>query len=336
MPFESGLGEGPQWEMPLDPAPEAARPAPASPPPRPGPTPPRSVPTARPVATPRAFIRTRPEPTASPAGLTPAKVRGWGGSVALHVLLLIVLALWAISIRSDAPPTIVGGLAGSPFGSETGDALAGGLGMDEPLALPEAPESMLQSATLTITPPSPVLEPDPSALRPRALSPTPAGASGGGVELAGTGRGGLGDGFGVARFGTGTERVQGVEVKIGDPQFTLIWEGRGDVDLHVEEPGGSHIYWFPDNRIGRHGGELDVDNREGPGPENIYWPGRGPNGVYRWFVEYYGPAPLDRYRGPVKWRVRIKHNGKLQEFKGSLGTIGDRSKSYTLTVGSSE
>src|SRR5436190_2110326 len=35
---------------------------------------------------------------------------------------------------------------------------------------------------------------------------------------------GHGDGFGLARFGSGGETINGVKVNVGDPQFTLIWD----------------------------------------------------------------------------------------------------------------
>ena len=81
---------------------------------------------------------------------------------------------------------------------------------------------------------------------------------------------GNGEGFGLARFGDGGEVIRGVAVKVGDPQFTLIWDTKGvDIDLHVIEPGGDRIYFG--DRNGDQGGELDVDNTWGYGPENIYW-----------------------------------------------------------------
>lgn len=49
---------------------------------------------------------------------------------------------------------------------------------------------------------------------------------------------------------------------------TLIWDGPGDVDLHVyEPPEGKHIYQL--NPSGETG-YLDVDNRVGFGPEHFY------------------------------------------------------------------
>ena len=76
-------------------------------------------------------------------------------------------------------------------------------------------------------------------------------------------------GFGTTQFDGLSEKVQGVSVKIGDPQFTLIWDSDADLDLHVIEPGGSEIYW--EARNAKKGGELDVDDVDGQGPENIFW-----------------------------------------------------------------
>ena len=82
----------------------------------------------------------------------------------------------------------------------------------------------------------------------------------------------------MAKFGHGGENINGVDVKVGDPQFTLIWDSRADIDLHVVEPGGSEIYW--ENRNGGQGGELDVDDVDGFGPENFnYVLGKGPPGT---------------------------------------------------------
>ena len=53
--------------------------------------------------------------------------------------------------------------------------------------------------------------------------------------------------------------------KVGAMTITLTWDGPGDVDLHVVEPGGSHVYF--DNKVGQ-SGELDEDNIVGFGPEH--------------------------------------------------------------------
>ena len=125
---------------------------------------------------------------------------------------------------------------------------------------------------------------------------------------------------------------------MGDPQFTLLWDSNADMDLHVIEPGGKEIFW--NDTKGRFGGELDVDNVEGFGPENIYWLklgtdgskelGPGPPGEYRWFVEYYGGN-----RGipvPTRWRVRVKHEGRVEIFQGRLTVPKSRSRNFNLRM----
>jgi hypothetical protein len=260
----------------------------------------------------------------------------WGilASFVVHATILGVLAIWTYRIARPAAvtiDTILGGVSGSTAGSEHGDQLRGGLGLDEPLGLPDVeaqPVIEAVPAALLPVPAPPVVPTEIARAAPPAGAAIPRGAA-----PSGPGQAGLGDGFGAARFGSGTERIQGIEVKVGDPQFTLIWEGRGDVDLHVIEPGGSEIWGYKSNHHGDQGGELDVDNRTGPGPENIYWaPDHRPSGLFRWFVQYYGPAPFEPYAGPVRWRVRIKHQGKVSEYRGVLGQFGDRSRTYTLAV----
>jgi hypothetical protein len=151
----------------------------------------------------------------------------------------------------------------------------------------------------------------------------------------------LGDGgeFGPARFGHGSENVRGVAIKVGDPQFTLLWDTEVDLDLHVIEPGGKEIFW--ESRQGNKGGELDVDNTKGFGPENIYWlhtdeatgekvKGQGPPGEYRWFVVYWGGfGGIPR---PTRWKVRIKHAGQVTVVTGQFKSLNERSETYTMYV----
>ena len=146
---------------------------------------------------------------------------------------------------------------------------------------------------------------------------------------------GSGDGFGLAKFGHGGEKVRGVEVQVGDPQFTLLWDTKADIDLHVVEPGGKEIYW--NDRKGRQGGELDVDNIDGFGPENIYWLkqnedgskelGPGPPGEYRWWVVYYGGQrrgpradPLEGPRQARRARSRSSRAGSPSPEPGARST----------------
>ncbi|MPS27035.1 MAG: hypothetical protein E2576_04990 [Alcaligenaceae bacterium] len=48
---------------------------------------------------------------------------------------------------------------------------------------------------------------------------------------------------------------------------TLAWDGEGDIDLHVMEPGGAHVHYGA--RVGA-SGTLDLDNTAGHGPEHYH------------------------------------------------------------------
>jgi len=275
----------------------------------------------------------------------PAMLKGLSISLAAHAALLIALAVMGIANGYGPPKGFTGELAdfGDPDGVNGGFSARMG-GLDTPAAMPE-----LDGPLVTIAP-SPVLEkltplelkPDPGRVRTSRVTDDPEKAGAGDAPTAKGKGGGLGgDGFGLARFGHGgdaiKERVQGVDVKVGDPQFTLIWDSPADLDLHVIEPGGSEIDWV--NRNGDRGGELDVDNMKGFGPENVYWvesrdpdgkvlaKGQGPPGEYKWFVNHYG----GNHGEPVsaRWKVRVKRNGTVEVFTGTL-RYRQRTKTYSL------
>jgi hypothetical protein len=263
---------------------------------------------------------------------TPAALKGWAGSVSLHALLLLTLALWYFAPPIRRAIHINGRLAGSQEGVPDGLNLKGGL--NTALEMPEMTGNQLEAAT------EPLLELKPTALEPVAPAARGAKAAGGGGLNNPNPGAGDGDGFGLARFGDGGELIRGVAVKVGDPQFTLIWDSDADLDLHVIEPGGKEIYW--EDPKGKQGGELDVDNTKGFGPENIYWlvesdgpgsakvKGTGPAGLYQWFVVYWGG--FGGIPKPTHWKVRIKHDGKITVINGKFRALNERSRTYTLKV----
>ena len=265
--------------------------------------------------------------------LTPEAIRGLLVSLSIHAAFLLVLAFWYFAgpDRGSAR-TIETRLAGSEFGVAEGTSNDGGfdspLGDMEALPAPSATQPLAASPAVVLDA-AKLLGPTASA----------AGTDGGDPNRGGAPGAGNGEGFGLARFGSGGERIGGVEVKVGDPQFTLIWDSEADLDLHVIEPGGSEIYW--EVRNGKQGGELDVDDVDGHGPENVYWlqdgpdesekvKGRGPAGEYRWYVHYYGG--FGGISKPSPWKVRIKHSGQVTVIRGKLSTIGQKSKGYTVKV----
>ena len=281
-----------------------------------------AIPVARPAA-PALAVDAPPEEMIEEEARSPWELHGWVYSISAHAILLLIAGLWYFGGKPSQVRTFDTRLAGSEFGVDEGMTNLGGI--DTPVAMPD----------LVPTPPSP--ESTFTRLQQNDVTSNPMAGFQGNTGNPGAG---LGDGFGLAKFGNGGEEVRGVKVQVGDPQFTLIWDSKADIDLHVVEPGGKEIYW--NDRKGRQGGELDVDNVEGFGPENIYWLkqnddgskelGPGPVGEYKWWVLYYGGnngVPV-----PTRWKVRVKHEGRVEVFQGRLSVPGARSKNYTLTVGS--
>jgi hypothetical protein len=262
-------------------------------------------------------------------------LQGWVSSLVLHALLLVCLGFWIVTQKLTPQVRLDSRLAGSERGVEDGLTNFGGL--NTALMVPEVPEpsrELPDPALMSIKP----LEIEPVAPKVTNLVGRNRASADGGIDNNNPGAGD-GDGFGLARFGQGGELVRGVEVKVGDPQFTLIWDTDADLDLHVIEPGGKEIYW--EEPRGKRGGELDVDNTKGFGPENIYWlqddpgggeriKGPGPPGEYKWFVVYWGG--FGGVPKPTHWKVRIKHEGKVTVVTGKFKALNERSRIHTLEV----
>ena len=266
---------------------------------------------------------------------TPESIKGWAGSVSLHALFLLILGFWYFAPSNRGPIAFDSRLAGSPNGVPDGDTLSGGL--NTPLPMPLAPIDEKEMSLV----PAPLTQMDTIPLEADLRFRTNKKPSAGGGESNDNPGAGDGDGFGLARFGEGGEMIRGVSVKVGDPQFTLIWNTDGvDLDLHVLEPGGKEIYW--EDPKGAKGGELDVDNTKGFGPENVYWlvdrdgpgsekvKGPGPSGVYKWYVVYWGG--FGGVAKPTHWQVRVKHDGQVTVYHGKFKALNERSKIYTLKV----
>ncbi len=99
-----------------------------------------------------------------------------------------------------------------------------------------------------------------------------------------------------------TGRVSGViqqcvdvlQLGTGDLQVNLTWDTNGtDVDLYVKEPNGNEIYFG--DRSSSTGGQLDRDDTNGFGPENIYWLNQLPDGEYKISVDYFSGGPATNY-----------------------------------------
>ncbi len=256
----------------------------------------------------------------------------------MHIVVLVILGLWYFVPDAHPPIAIDTQLAGSPSGVDEGETLSGGL--NTPLDMPPAP--LADEVTPILVAPLDSLKFDPiepDALTRRNRTPS----VGGGLNSNNPGAGD-GDGFGLARFGNGGETIKGVQVKVGDPQFTLIWNTDVDLDLHVIEPGGKEIFW--EDPTGEKGGELDVDNTKGYGPENVYWlvdsegpgsekvKGHGPPGLYKWYVVFW--SGFGGQAKPTHWQVRVKHAGQVTVYHGKFRALNEHSKVHTLKVDPSD
>ncbi|MFN4034285.1 MAG: YfaP family protein [Fimbriimonadales bacterium] len=127
------------------------------------------------------------------------------------------------------------------------------------------------------------------------------------------------------------ERLEQAGAQFGDPQFSLSWDNRNDLDLHVIDPQGNHIFFR--QRTSPTGGELDVDaNAEGLRAtdrpvENIYWsPGNAPQGTYKVYVHHYANHGD---RDPTPYTLRITMNGRTREFEGQL-RYGEESRAISV------
>jgi len=103
----------------------------------------------------------------------------------------------------------------------------------------------------------------------------------------------------------------GVAGGTGDVVVTLTWGTSADLDLYVTDPAGEQI-WYR-HKQSSSGGELDVDDTNGFGPENIFWPtGGAPNGDYAVVVKHYGGAL------PTDYTVVVTVGGQERRFTGTL------------------
>jgi hypothetical protein len=99
----------------------------------------------------------------------------------------------------------------------------------------------------------------------------------------------------------------------GDVQITLTWDNSADLDLYVTDPDGTEIYFG--NKTSPSGGQLDIDDRDGYGPENIFWEsGDAPSGNYLVEVEHYGG------NSPANYKILVQLDGLSQTFEGSISS----------------
>lgn len=95
----------------------------------------------------------------------------------------------------------------------------------------------------------------------------------------------------------------------GALQISLSWSTPTDQDLHVVDPSATEIYFA--NKLSSTGGELDRDDINGYGPENIFWLDNAPDGSYKVSVKDYESTST-----PNPFVVTVNSPGKSKSFSG--------------------
>jgi len=104
-----------------------------------------------------------------------------------------------------------------------------------------------------------------------------------------------------------------LDTGFGDVQVTLTWDTATDQDLWVTDPEGEVIYYG--NSTSDTGGELDRDDVDGYGPENVFWEsGTAPTGEYKVEVDYFSGSPVTNYT------VLVQAFGSVSTFTGQISS----------------
>ena len=103
----------------------------------------------------------------------------------------------------------------------------------------------------------------------------------------------------------------------GDVQVTLTWNNGADIDLYVTDPNGDEL-WYQNQSIAS-GGQLDVDDTDGFGPENVFWPqSEAPDGTYEVSIHHYVYEEEPSRPASANYTVVVSAFGRTQQFTGSI------------------
>jgi len=117
------------------------------------------------------------------------------------------------------------------------------------------------------------------------------------------------------------DRMSATGATTGEITATLLWNGRGDLDLVVRCPSGRQLDYRSPTECG---GTLDVDANATRGGlsdrpvENAFWPaGKAGPGVYEVVVRYTPRKDEERPR-EMPFQVRLSRGGQESVFKGTI------------------
>jgi hypothetical protein len=122
----------------------------------------------------------------------------------------------------------------------------------------------------------------------------------------------------------------GVNLGSGDLQVTLTWNSAADIDLHVVDPNGVHVF-FANRSPSDSTARLDRDDTDGFGPENIHVPaGQGRVGNYRIYIVHFGRSV------PTTARIQVTVNAGTPNERTSVfsrfSATADSSRSIEVAV----
>jgi hypothetical protein len=107
-----------------------------------------------------------------------------------------------------------------------------------------------------------------------------------------------------------TIRTRVVSVGSGSLQISLTWNTTADLDFWVEEPDSNRVWYV--SKQSETGGELDVDDVNGYGPENVFYDDLPPAGDYVVKVDHFSGA------SPTGYTVTITDSGTSRSFTGTI------------------
>ncbi len=107
----------------------------------------------------------------------------------------------------------------------------------------------------------------------------------------------------------------------GSLQVSLSWDTPTDQDLYVTDPSSTTIYYA--NDFSSTGGQLDRDDTDGFGPENIFWTEEAPDGEYSVEVD-----DFDNTSTPNTFYITVSGPNQSRNFSG---TIQDGSRVSVVT-----
>lgn len=119
-----------------------------------------------------------------------------------------------------------------------------------------------------------------------------------------------------------TTNVQVLRLGSGALQISLSWTTTADVDLYVTDPNAETISYFHTSSVS--GGQLDRDDTDGYGPENVFWDS-APNGVYQVSVNHYSGTV------PTSYIVTVTAGATTQQFQGVLSADDETDVVTTFT-----